>query len=78
MIKAMREIAGSQQAHLEEVEDLRQRLTTIAKRLEAHNRLEEKQAYTWPSLLFDEQATFAHFVTAFGTNWKIFHRGLLN
>jgi hypothetical protein len=54
MIKAMRE-AGSQQAHLEETQDLRQRMTIIKKRLEAHNRLEEKQAYTWPSLLFDEQ-----------------------
>jgi hypothetical protein len=54
-IKAMREIAGSLQAHLEEVEDLRQRLATIAKRLEAHNLLEEEQAYVWPSLLFDEQ-----------------------
>jgi Hemerythrin HHE cation binding domain len=55
MIKAMREIAGSQQAHLEEVDDLRERLATIAKRLEAHNLLEEKQVYVWPSLLFDEQ-----------------------
>lgn len=59
MIKVMREIAGSQQAHLEEAGDLRQRLTTIAKRLEAHNRLEETRAYTWPSLLFDEQTVAA-------------------
>lgn len=55
MIKVMREIAGSQQARLEEVEDLQQRLATIAKRLKAHNLLEEKQAYAWPSLLFVEQ-----------------------
>lgn len=54
-IKAMRGIAGSQETHLEEVENLRQRLATIAKRLEVHNRLEEKLAYTWPALLFDEQ-----------------------
>lgn len=54
MIKDMREIAGSQQS-VEEVEELRQRLATIAKRLEAHNCLEEEQTYTWPALLFDEQ-----------------------
>jgi iron-sulfur cluster repair protein YtfE (RIC family) len=52
-IKAMREIAGSQRAP-EEISELRQRMSTIAKRLEAHNRLEETRAYTWPSLLFDE------------------------
>lgn len=55
MIKVMRKIAGSQEAHLEEIKDLRQRLTTIAKRLEAHNLLEEEQAYVWPSLLLDAQ-----------------------
>jgi hypothetical protein len=54
-IKVMREIADSQDRHLEEIEDLRQRLTTIAKRLDAHNLLEEGQAYVWPSLLSDEQ-----------------------
>jgi Hemerythrin HHE cation binding domain len=54
-IKAMRDIAGSKQAHREEVEDVRQRLATIAKRLKDHNRLEEMQAYTWPTLLFDQQ-----------------------
>ena len=53
MIKVMREIAGSQQAHVEEVEDLRQRLATIAERLE------EKRVYTWPTLLFDEQTVAA-------------------
>ena len=55
MIKAIRGIADRPQVHLEEVEDWRQRLATIAKRLEAHNHLEEKRVYTWPSLLFDEQ-----------------------
>ncbi len=53
-IKAMREMAGSQQV-FEEVEELRLRISTIGKRLEAHNCLEEKQTYTWPTLLFDEQ-----------------------
>ncbi len=57
-IKAMREMAGSQQS-LEEVEVLHQRMTIIKKRLEAHNLLEEKQTYTWPSLLFDEQELVA-------------------
>jgi len=41
--------------HFEEVEDLHQRLAKIASRLEDHNRLEETQAYTWPTLLFDKQ-----------------------
>ena len=56
MIKVMREI-GSQPIPLEEVEVLRRRLSEIAKRLETHNRLEERHAYTWPSLLFDETTT---------------------
>jgi len=54
-IKAMREIAGSQEAHLEELEVLRQRLANVRERLEAHNLLEEERAYVWPSMLFDEQ-----------------------
>ncbi|HEY3025585.1 MAG TPA: hemerythrin domain-containing protein [Pyrinomonadaceae bacterium] len=54
-IKAMGEMAGSQEAHFEEIEVLRQRLTIIKKRLEAHNLLEEEQAYVWPSTLFDER-----------------------
>ena len=58
-IKAMREIAGDQQAHLEEVKELRQRMTIIKNRLETHNRLEEQRAYTWPTLLFDEQEVAA-------------------
>lgn len=53
-IKAMREVVGSQRSALE-VKGLRQRLATIAKRLEVHNRLEETQTYVWPSLLFDQQ-----------------------
>jgi hypothetical protein len=55
IIKAMREISASQLASVKEVGDLRPRLTMIAKRLEAHNRVEEQQTYTWPALLFDEQ-----------------------
>ena len=55
MIKVMREMRGSQLVSVEKAGDLRQRLTAIAKRLEAHNRLEENQAYTWPTLLFEEQ-----------------------
>jgi hypothetical protein len=59
MIKTMREITGGRPANLEEIKALRHQLTTIAKRLEAHNHLEEKRAYTWPSLLFDEQEVAA-------------------
>jgi iron-sulfur cluster repair protein YtfE (RIC family) len=55
MIQVMREITANQLARLEEIQDLRLRLTIIKKRLEAHNRLEEEQAYVWPSMLFDEQ-----------------------
>ena len=54
MIKAMREIANNQQAPADEIDGVRQRMIIIKKRLETHNRLEEEQAYTWPSLLFDE------------------------
>ena len=55
MIKIMREIAGGKTARSEEAENLRERLAIITTRLEAHNRLEEEQAYIWPSLLFDER-----------------------
>lgn len=55
MIKVMREMTGSQLVSVEEAGDLRQRLTTIAQRFEAHNLLEEKRIYTWPALLFDQQ-----------------------
>ena len=53
-IKVMREIADNQPAGAKDVEDLRQRLIIIGKRLEIHNRLEEKRAYTWPVMIFDE------------------------
>jgi hypothetical protein len=54
-IRAARQIAGREAAPSKETKELRQRLATIAKRLEVHNLLEEKEAYVWPSLLFDEQ-----------------------
>ena len=53
-IKAMREIANNQRPPAKEIAGVRQRMIIIKKRLETHNRLEEEQAYTWPSLLFDE------------------------
>lgn len=53
-IKVMREIADNQPAGAKDVEDGRQRLIIIGKRLEIHNRLEEKRAYTWPVMIFDE------------------------
>lgn len=53
-IQAKREVVGSQLSALE-VNGLRKRLATIARRLEVHNRLEETQTYVWPSLLFDHQ-----------------------
>lgn len=37
-------------------QDFRQRLSLIRERLEAHNQIEEKHVYIWPSLLFDEKA----------------------
>ena len=54
-IKAARLIAGLKVASPKETKELRQRFTTIAKRLEVHNLLEEEQSYVWPSLLFDDQ-----------------------
>ena len=53
-IKAMREIADNQRPRAKEIEDVRQRMIIIKKRLEDHNRLEEERAYTWPQLLFDK------------------------
>ena len=44
-IKALREIADNQQVHAKDIEDVRQRLIVIRKRLEIHNQLEEKRAY---------------------------------
>jgi iron-sulfur cluster repair protein YtfE (RIC family) len=55
IVKTTREIVASQEARLERVEEVRQRMTIVKKRLEAHNRLEEKRAYLWPASLFDEQ-----------------------
>ena len=56
IVNFMREIVASQPARLKEVKDVRQRMTVIKKRLADHNRLEETQAYTLPSLLFDDPA----------------------
>ncbi|MEK6336884.1 MAG: hemerythrin domain-containing protein [Acidobacteriota bacterium] len=53
-IKVMREITDKQQAGAKDIQDVRQRLIIIRKRLEVHNRLEEKRAYTWPVMIFDE------------------------
>jgi iron-sulfur cluster repair protein YtfE (RIC family) len=55
MIKVMRDMVGSQQSRLEELENLRRRLAMVKERLDDHNRLEEEQVYVWPSLLFDDQ-----------------------
>src|SRR5215207_5190246 len=57
MIRVMRDMAANQQANSEEVDDLRKRLMTITSRLEAHNELEETQAYGGVGLLFDPQTT---------------------
>ena len=50
----VRGISERERAGPNEVEDLRERLSAITKRLEDHNQLEEKEAYLWPALLFDE------------------------
>jgi len=55
MIRVMRDMAANQRANSEEVDDLRKRLMKITSRLEAHNELEETQAYGWVGLLFDAQ-----------------------
>jgi hypothetical protein len=54
IMKAARENASHTLASRDEISELRQRMTGIGKRLETHNRLEEKLAYSWPALLFDE------------------------
>ena len=54
IVKLMREIIVSKQARLKKAKEVKQRMTIVKKRLEAHNRLEEKRAYLWPALLFDE------------------------
>ncbi|HEY8225492.1 MAG TPA: hemerythrin domain-containing protein [Pyrinomonadaceae bacterium] len=53
-IKSARTIAACEVAPPKQTRELRQRLTTIAKRLEVHNKVEEEQVYLWPSLLLDE------------------------
>ena len=72
MVRVMRDMTANQRANYEEVDDLRQQLMTITSRLEAHNELEETQAYRWVDLLFDAQTADIS-VNAFNTNWKIFH-----
>lgn len=56
MIKAMREIVGSEESPGQELKNLRRRLMVIRDRLDQHNQLEEEQVYLWPALVFDEQA----------------------
>jgi hypothetical protein len=53
-IKALREVPDNQQVHAKDIEHVRQRMIIIRKRLEVHNRLEERRAYTWPAMIFDE------------------------
>ena len=59
MMKAARGIRVGELANSEEAEDMRKRLAVIRKRLETHNRLEEEQVYTWPSVLFDQETVTA-------------------
>lgn len=59
IMKAARETASRMSASRDEISELRQRMIGIGKRLETHNRLEEKRAYTWPALLFDEKTVSA-------------------
>lgn len=53
-VKTMRQVGASETKRVEELQDVRRRVTAIAKRLAAHNRLEEQRLYRWPSSLFDE------------------------
>ena len=55
IVRSMRELAAARRSDYEEVEALRRQLMTIASRLEAHNKIEETQAYEWVGLLFDEE-----------------------
>ena len=59
MIKAARVLAGREEVPRKETKELRQRLTTIRKRLETHNLLEEGLVYAWPSLLLDPKSVEA-------------------
>jgi hypothetical protein len=54
LMKRARGIRAGQAEDFSVADELRQRLTVIAKRLEAHNRLEEERTYAWPALVFDE------------------------
>jgi hypothetical protein len=54
VVKSVREVVASETLRSEKVVDVKRRVTKIKKRLEAHNQLEEKRAYTWPALLFNE------------------------
>ena len=58
MIRVMREMKTDKQVDQPVVEDLSRRLMTITTRLEAHNELEEKQAYAWVGLILNA-ATWA-------------------
>jgi iron-sulfur cluster repair protein YtfE (RIC family) len=53
-LKVIREIADNQEAGATVIEDVRQRLIIIGKRLEVHNQLEERRLYSWPVMIFDE------------------------
>jgi hypothetical protein len=57
IVRTMRELVANSQTNRKELEQVRRRLSVLAKRLEIHNQVEEEQAYTWPKLLFDDQAT---------------------
>jgi len=55
IMNAARESVEQKSASPENISEWRQVLTSISKRLDAHNRLEEEQVYLWPSILFDEK-----------------------
>jgi hypothetical protein len=55
-VKTMREVGGHPAGPVQDVNEIRQRMTVIKQRLDIHNRLEEEQAYTWPALVFDAPA----------------------
>jgi len=54
IIKVLRNVVAVQSPSIEELEELRPRLTVIRVRLETHNRLEEDQLYKWPGLVLDK------------------------
>lgn len=59
MVKVARNARAGEGDARGEAKNLRKQLAVIRKRLETHNRLEEKQVYLWPSLLFDDKAVTA-------------------